>query len=427
MRLCHFEDAHTIWLEPLTLNRPAFELRCGLTTLQAKQSRSLHAPFEGMFLRDELAPLFKQQHPEIRVNDLDWLGQETTILVNSRWLPSSSSSEPIWLPTLESHLGLIHGEIAYALLEPEHLRRLSASHLVESLQELKGKLSHRDAKGRLVRHLWELVDVNGTEITCDFDQMKKSAWKPETLSLIGSSENLFVDPSARIDPLVVADTTNGPVVIDREAVIHSFTRLEGPCYIGPRTQILGAKIRSGTTIGPECRIGGEVEASIIQGFTNKYHEGFLGHSFLGEWVNLGAGVHTSDLRNDYGKISVILNGQSVSTGRTKIGSYLGDHTKVGLGCLLNSGTNVGVFCNLLPTGSLLPKNVPSFCWVKYGEVVEGESVDDLFTTAKRVMKRRGQEFTALHETLYRELFDELEVLRLQTVQEAASQRWRKAA
>ena len=101
---------------------------------------------------------------------------------------------------------------------------------------------------------------------------------------------------------MVADTTGGPVVIDREAVVTAFTRLEGPCYIGPRTQVHGAKIRAGTTLGPDCRIGGEVEASIVQGHSNKYHDGFLGHAYLGEWVNLGAGTQNSDLRNDYGEV-----------------------------------------------------------------------------------------------------------------------------
>src|SRR5262249_705025 len=133
------------------------------------------------------------------------------------------------------------------------------------------------------------------------------------------------------------------------------------CYVGPRTHILGAKIRKGTTLGPNCRIGGEVEASIIQGNTNKYHDGFLGHSYVGEWVNLGAGTQTSDLRNDYADVHVTVAGERVATGLNKVGCFIGDHTKTGLGVLLNTGTTVGVFCNLLPAGRLLPKCIPSFC------------------------------------------------------------------
>src|SRR6185369_7054341 len=129
-------------------------------------------------------------------------------------------------------------------------------------------------------------------------------------AVVGPPERLQVDATAQLDPLIVADTTCGPVVIDREAVVTAFTRLEGPCYIGPRTQIHAAKIRGGTTIGPNCRVGGEVEASIIQGYSNKYHDGFLGHAYIGEWVNLGAITSNSDLKNDYSEVSISLDGHT---------------------------------------------------------------------------------------------------------------------
>ena len=121
------------------------------------------------------------------------------------------------------------------------------------------------------------------------------------------------------------DATRGPVLIGREAVVQAFSRVEGPCYLGPGTQVLAARLRGGS-FGPQCRLGGEVESSVVQGFSNKYHDGFLGHSYVGEWVNFGAGSHTSDLRTDYGPIKMTVNGAAVQSGVIKIGSYLGDHT-----------------------------------------------------------------------------------------------------
>src|SRR4029077_11502764 len=141
---------------------------------------------------------------------------------------------------------------------------------------------------------------------------------------------LVVAEGALLEPFVTADTRQGPVLIERGAAIQSFSRLEGPCYIGTESWIMGAKLRGGT-IGPKCRIGGEVEASIVQGQSNKYHDGFLGHSYIGQWVNLAAGTQTSDLRNDYGPIRVTVAGQRIATGRTKVGSFIGDHSKTGLG------------------------------------------------------------------------------------------------
>ena len=212
-------------------------------------------------------------------------------------------------------------------------------------------------------------------------------------AVIGPRKRLRVHHSARIDPFVAADMTGGPVVIGAEAVVTAFTRLEGPCLIGPRTQVHGAKVRAGTTLGPDCRIGGEVEASIVQGHSNKYHDGFLGHAYLGEWVNLGAGTHNSDLRNDYGEVTVIVNGRLVRTGQTKVGCFLGDHTKTGLGTLLNTGTNAGVFCNLLP-GGLLPRRLPSFVRCLDGRLLNNGDLEWLLKTAARVMARRGVELTA---------------------------------
>ena len=150
--------------------------------------------------------------------------------------------------------------------------------------------------------------------------------------------------------------------------VQPFTRVEGPCYIGSETQLFRANIRGSVSIGPNCRIGGEVEATIMQGFSNKYHEGFLGHAYIGEWVNLGAITSNSDLRNDYGEVHVPLQGDPVPTGQAKVGCFIGDHTRTGMGSMLNTGTAIGVMCNVLPAGLLLPKHVPSFTAVLYGRV-----------------------------------------------------------
>jgi UDP-N-acetylglucosamine diphosphorylase/glucosamine-1-phosphate N-acetyltransferase len=244
--------------------------------------------------------------------------------------------------------------------------------------------------------------------------------------VVGPEEGLLLDPTAQLEPLVVCDTTRGPVLIGREAVVTAFSRLEGPCSIGPQTHVLGAKVRAGTTLGPNCRIGGEVEASIIHGHSNKYHDGFLGHSYVGEWVNLGAGTHNSDLRNDYGEVTVPIAGRPVATCLTKVGCFLGDHTKTGLGTLLNTGTNVGVFCNLLP-GGLLPKYVPSFCSWWSETLVDNADLSPLLQTATEVMHRRGCTLTEAHTALYRRLYDQTAAERRWTVREAELRCLRRSA
>ncbi len=205
-------------------------------------------------------------------------------------------------------------------------------------------------------------------------------------------------------------------------MIQPFTRVEGPCFIGKDTQLFRANLRGGVTLGPNCRIGGEVEETIVHGHSNKYHEGFLGHSYVGEWVNLGAITSNSDLRNDYGEVHVPIAGDPVATGQAKVGCFLGDHTRTGLGSMLNTGTAVGVMCNVLPAGLLLPKHVPSFTAVLYGRVAPGFTLEQLFATAEIVMGRRGKAFTPAERQLYLDLYEQTRLERERALQKTNDRR-----
>jgi len=163
----------------------------------------------------------------------------------------------------------------------------------------------------------------------------------EPSALRGSRKDVYVARGAKIHPMVVIDAANGPVYLDEDVEVHPFTRIEGPCFVGKKSILLGTKCREGNSIGPWCRVGGEVEESIIQGYSNKYHDGFLGHAYVGEWVNLGALTTNSDLKNDYGDVEVILPGRRpINTQSTKVGSLIGDHTKTSIGTLLNTMRNL---------------------------------------------------------------------------------------
>jgi UDP-N-acetylglucosamine diphosphorylase/glucosamine-1-phosphate N-acetyltransferase len=426
MRVCLFEDRGAALLEPLTLTRPVFELRCGQMSLASKQVRFFAPCTTGALLRPWLAECFHLKQPDTPVNDLEWLRAEPVVLVNGRWLPPPGVVADLAGPCV----ALAGQEIAYAVLGPGQLAGCTLQTLEESLQTWKETLPQRPAGGTLVRHPWDLVEQNPTQLCQDFQQVRACASAggfPDHLAVVGPRNRLLVDPTARIDPLVVVDTTAGPVLIDREAVVHAFTRIEGPCYIGAQTHVLGAKLRAGTSLGPCCRVGGEVEASILHGYSNKYHDGFLGHSYVGEWVNLGAGTSNSDLRNDYSEVTVILGGEPVKTGLSKVGCFLGDHTKTALGTLLNTGSNIGAFCNLLPAGPLAPKHVPPFtCWWN-GSLRETKDLSGLLETAARVMERRRWAFTAAHAALYTGLFEATAAERRRALQEAEQRRLRRSA
>jgi UDP-N-acetylglucosamine diphosphorylase / glucose-1-phosphate thymidylyltransferase / UDP-N-acetylgalactosamine diphosphorylase / glucosamine-1-phosphate N-acetyltransferase / galactosamine-1-phosphate N-acetyltransferase len=425
-RVCCFEDRRAGDLEPLTLTRPAFDLLCGLTPLAAKQLRHFAAVDPGALLRPHLADVYRLDHPGLPVNDLTWLRAGPTVLVNGRWLPPDEPAPPLTEPCL----GMIGDEVAFAVVGPEHLGGCSPNTLEDCLEGWKATLPRRPAAGRLVRYLWELVEHNGEQIRLDFRHLPPApplSAHPCVPAVVGPPELLSLRAGCRIDPLVVADTTNGPVVVGRDAVVGAFTRLEGPCWVGPGTHVLGAKVRAGTSLGPNCRVGGEVEASIVHGHSNKYHDGFLGHSYVGEWVNLGAGTSNSDLRNDYGEVTVIVNGRPVATGSSKVGCFLGDHTKTGLGTLLNTGTNAGVFCSLLPSGRLLPKYVPSFCSWWDGALADNANLPRLVQTAAKVMGRRGRTCSEAEAVLYRLLYDQTVPERWRAVREREQRQLRRSA
>jgi UDP-N-acetylglucosamine diphosphorylase/glucosamine-1-phosphate N-acetyltransferase len=429
MRICLFEDQAVADLEPLGLTRPVFDLLCGLTSLSEKQARYFAASSMGAVIRPFLAELANERHADLHANDPAWLRLAPVLMVNARWLPpedrggfSITSGGPC--------VGTIGGEVAYALVEPADLSGCTPANLLSFLDHWKSTLPRREAGGCLLTRPWDLLQWNGQQIIRDVHDRgpnEQAGCRPMDFALVGPVNGLWIDPTARLDPLVAADTTNGPVVIDRGAEIGPFTRLEGPCYVGAGTRLMGATVRAGTSIGPMCRVGGEVEESVLQGFSNKYHDGFLGHSWLGEWVNIGAGAQTSDLRHDYGEVVMTVGGLRVPTGQTKVGSLIGDHAKIGVGCLLNTGTNIGVFAGVLPSGRLLPRYVPSFCAVEHGSLCDHGNLDVLLATAEEVMRRRGARLSETLRGVYRRVWEQTALQRRQALRDAEPRRLRRSA
>ncbi len=422
MNLCVFENRGVFNLEPLTLARPAFELWCGAFSLLERQQRAFAATETGVVVRPTLADICRLQQPALAVNDADWLRREPNVLVDARWLPAP---EPL-ADTTTPRVGCIGEEVVYVVLPSPSpgCGELTFDKAEEIIAHFKQALPHCEAGGTLLAYPWDVVDQNPQALRDDAHWWRHVNKADCGMEVLGQRDQLIVDPSANIEPFVVADTRGGPVILDRDVTVHSFTRLEGPCYVGPETILLGAKLRGGT-IGPRCRIGGEFEASIVHGHSNKYHDGFLGHSYVGEWVNLAAGTQTSDLRNDYGPIRVSINGVRIPTGRTKIGSYIGDHTKTGLNTLLNCGSAIGAFCNLLPTGSYLPTTVPSFTLCSES-MTEQWDLRLLFQTASVVMRRRGRELTDTHANVFFALFEATSELRRRQHREHEQRRLRRS-
>lgn len=409
MRICIYEDRRTPDLEPLALTRPASELLCGLDSLGAKQSRHFAAEVTGFLGRSTVAAVLRERDPTSPANDPSWLRAAPTVMVNARWLPPAPTGLRLAPATRRlfasgPSAGTCNGELAFAVLDARRLQSLTPVTADDDLADLVQTLPTREVGGHMIGRPWDLVRLNPVQLEADFATSCRDSdigRHPAGFALTGPADRLFVHPSAKIDPFVVADTTKGPVWIGADCIITAFTRLEGPCAIGAGTHLLGAKIRGGTTLGPQCRIGGEVECSIMQGFSNKYHDGFLGHSYIGEWVNLAAGTITGDLRFDYRTIAMKSAGETIPTGEMKLGSIIGDHARTGLGVLLDCGTTIRPFAQILPTGVLAPRDVPSFNRVGTDGMQPLSDVEVVLRSAAIAMGRRGKDLTPALAALYR--------------------------
>ncbi len=225
---------------------------------------------------------------------------------------------------------------------------------------------------------------------------------------IENKSNVYIGKGVKLGAGVVLEAENAPVWIDDDTVIESHCCIIGPAYIGGKSKVKPCSLLDIVAIGDVVKISGEIEETIFQGYSNKQHLGFLGHAFVGEWVNLGAGTTNSDLKNNYSKVSVVLEGKRYETGMQFLGAIIGDHTKAAINTTFNTGTIVEPFCNLFGRG-YPPKYVPPFSWC--GDKIEEYKLDKAIETAAKVMKRRNIDLSENYRKKVERLFAESRKIR----------------
>jgi UDP-N-acetylglucosamine diphosphorylase/glucosamine-1-phosphate N-acetyltransferase len=409
-----FEDEGYRSFLPLVYSRPLFDLRCGIFTLRERIA-ALIGRQPAAIPRAHLAPFYGAGR---------WpLGLLSTsapvTFVNGRaldidWLPALLDATADTVYVAEAGPGVLGGA---ALLGARLSPTLASAVLLDlleqqataALEELRRFARVVEVDTRLLAFPWDLIAANGEQIAHDLPILLRNAGWPSAAErapnnaqvVIHNPAQVFLHPDARLTGPLVLDARDGPIVIDA-AHIEPFSFIQGPAAIGEGALIASARIRSETTIGPVCRIGGEVEASIVQGYSNKHHDGFLGHSYLGEWVNIGAMTTTSDLKNTYGTIRMALEGMGLmDSGVLKLGCFLADHVKLGIGLHLNGGAIIGTGSNIFGV-HFAPKTVPPFTWG--GEVFREYRIDAMIDVTRKVMSRRKIELAPDYEALLREVF-----------------------
>ena len=393
MRLLLVDDAVAGAWEPFALTRPAGEMRFGAFTASDRAhlltGRSVHGHVAAPHLLGFEEP---GAAPVVAAAELPL--DEPLLLLNARVIPAWSAADTLHEVSAGEESGVltVDGAPAAAFAyEPETRERLRAVAAEPDRWADAVAGFERVLEGVWLKHVWDIVSGSPEQCARDIEARAHStgAQLPDAVHRIGDAP-LFIEADVELEPGVVLDTRHGPIWLRRGSAVRAFSRVAGPTVVDPGSTLLGGPYDA-VTVGPVCKIHGEVEETIVLGYSNKAHDGFLGHALVGRWVNLGALTTNSDLKNNYGPVRLALASGEVDTGLTKLGCFLGDHVKTGIGLMLNTGTIVGAGANLY--GSVMPpKRVPAFSWGE-GERLVAYAFDRFIDTARTVMARRDVELS----------------------------------
>lgn len=404
MPICIFEDEQYLNFEPLIYSRPVFDLICGMTTLKEKIIRAF--PKEKIILkcRNYLEPFVEYDNPKYRVNQLD---DENYLFINGRIVAPSNLKSVLQINSGEEKVFVSNGQVVAAKVSPKRIRDLSLAETEIIDTKFFSNLPTVDVDITLANYLWDLFYLNGKELQSDFriyTKNKSSAKKKYAGISFVNKKNIFIGKDVELKPGVVLDASTGPIFIERNVSIFPNAVIQGPFYIGESSRIKScATIYPNVSIGKVCKVGGEVEHTIIHSFTNKQHSGFLGHSYLGSWINIGADTNNSDLQNNYGAITVQVNGKRINSGRQFVGLMMGDHSKTAINTMFNTGTVVGFSSNVFGAG-FPPKYIASFGWGG-SESMQEYKLTKAIETAKAVFARRDKVFSDEHKKLFETIFN----------------------
>jgi UDP-N-acetylglucosamine diphosphorylase / glucose-1-phosphate thymidylyltransferase / UDP-N-acetylgalactosamine diphosphorylase / glucosamine-1-phosphate N-acetyltransferase / galactosamine-1-phosphate N-acetyltransferase len=412
VNLCLYEDPAVASFGPHALLRPVFSLRCGIFSLLEKLVRAFPESPLVLCVRPEIEDLTRALYPTARVQDP---AEEDTLFVNGR-LCMTDDEVLHFLAAAPTEASYVAGGVLFAAkVKPGHvghaIRHLRAGDPETAFQDVRFPA---EVNAFLARSAADLIRWSPRQIVQDFRYAFQAGTVRGTIedgAHVIRPEAIHVARGARVAPGAVLNAEPGPILIQENATVEPLAYIEGPAVIGERSLVkVGAKIRGGTSIGPVCKVGGEVEASVFQGYANKQHDGFLGHSFVGEWVNLGANTNNSDLKNNYSDVRFFrsaqdyLEGRGEPSGQKLLGLTIGDFTKTGISTSFSTGAVVGVGSNLYGT-ELWPAYVPSFAWGQPGRLHE-HRIDDMIETAARAMERREVELTVELDSRIRQAFDD---------------------
>jgi len=371
-------------LLPFTYTRPVADIRIGILTIREKWEK-----FLGFTTTSITEEYLEVKYPMVEL--------DKNILINASFLPTKSLVEQV--RNLSENQAIFKGEEVIAFFTSDTQEDVDFT-LYKQI-ECSGDVLQ-------LKNTWDIFSLNDKAIKADYDlitQGRTSAPIPEGVHAI-NKENIFIEEGATIS-FSSLNASTGPIYIGKDSEIMEGCLVRGPFALCEYSILkMGAKIYGATTVGPYCKVGGEVNNSVLFGFSSKGHEGFLGNSVLGEWCNVGADTNTSNLKNNYAEVKLwdYHKERFTNTGLQFCGLMMGDHSKCGINTMFNTGTVIGVSANIF--GSGFPRNfIPSFSWGGAAGFTTYQ-LNKVIEVAKVVMKRRELEWSEIDEKILQHVFDE---------------------
>lgn len=377
-------------LLPLTFTRPVADLRVGISTIAEKWDfYCSHTP--SFFTEAYLQPMFPIQV------------EQDNILINGNLLPNEEVLSA--LAALPSGTGLLYRDELIAL-------RATHSEALAFAQNAFVPTQTKNYHGTITRVFdpWDIFRLNGAQIREDFARItsgRTSEGIGDAHTVVYGKEHVFVEEGVQVWNATI-QATQGPVYLGRNSEVQEGSLIRGPFALGEHAVLnMGAKMRSDTTIGPWCKVGGEVSNSVLHSYSNKAHDGFLGNSVLGSWCNLGADTNSSNLKNTYATVKVwsYEKESMVDSGLQFCGLIMGDHSKAGINTMFNTGTVVGVGCNVFG-GGFPDTFIPSFSWGGPQQKWTEYDFDKMIDTARTVMARRNQTMSSSQVEAFRHIYEQ---------------------
>ncbi|MES2523380.1 MAG: putative sugar nucleotidyl transferase [Gemmatimonadota bacterium] len=398
-----YDDATARRFEPFAFSRPLGEMRAGAPLIRERWEHVVGARASGFVARRELTDFAEFDAPPFARGDANGALPEGTIVVNSRALPalaqatemSRAGSTSVW--TVQGRVAAVR------LTEPMPVSGLDDG----AWWPATVTSSHAELEGVWLDEVWDLVRHLNALLLADIPTLAaKLECRPLDVGTVPNTvvtgpHPVWLENGAHVEPMTVFDTTLGPVLLRQGASVHAFTRVAGPCFVGRHSTVTADRI-SGSSIGDVCRVHGELSASILTGHSNKGHDGFVGHSVFGRWVNLGASTVTSNLKNTYGTVALWTPDGVRDSGLQFLGTLFGDHAKTGIGLRLTTGCVLGAGANVMD--AMPPKMVEPFSWGT-GAPYARFAFDKFVETASRMMARRSVTFDAAQESMWRALYE----------------------